>query len=407
MTMQSSRLIFILAIGVFGILNTEMGVVGMLPLVANEFHVDIATAGWLVSAFALVVAVAGPTMPLLCSKINRKTLMLLSPGIFLASNLVSAWASEFWVLLAARMIPAAFHPAYVSMAFTEAAKSVPPAESAKAVSKVFAGVSAGMVLGVPATAVIANTFSLSAAMLFFAVFNLIALIMTALFIPSLPVAKETSYGEQLQIVKKTSLLLSIGIVIFLNGAIFGFFSYISDYLGIVTGLAPEVISLYLFAYGLANIVGNMLAGKLLSTYARLTTLFLPFVLLLAYAVLYLAGSFPLATCLVVVGIGVLAGVNANMNQFIVAKAGREAPELANGLYLTSANLGTTLGTYLCGLFILSMGSAYALLGTFVFLLIGGFLVVTKIFLNQRKEKWEEENTSVPQRKEECIVSVTE
>lgn len=74
-------MILILTLGVFGILNTEMGIVGILPMIAEQYNVSIATAGWLVSGFALVVAAAGPTMPLLCSKMNRKTLMLAAGGI--------------------------------------------------------------------------------------------------------------------------------------------------------------------------------------------------------------------------------------------------------------------------------------------------------------------------------------
>ena len=74
-------MILILTLGIFGILNTEMGIVGILPMIAEQYNVSIATAGWLVSGFALVVAAAGPTMPLLCSKMNRKTLMLAAGGI--------------------------------------------------------------------------------------------------------------------------------------------------------------------------------------------------------------------------------------------------------------------------------------------------------------------------------------
>ena len=112
MNKYSSRMILILTLGVFGILNTEMGIVGILPMIAEQYNVSIATAGWLVSGFALVVAAAGPTMPLLCSKMNRKALMLVAGGIFMISNIISAFAPNFIILLIARVIPAAFHPAY-------------------------------------------------------------------------------------------------------------------------------------------------------------------------------------------------------------------------------------------------------------------------------------------------------
>lgn len=84
---STSLLVFILTLGVFGILNTEMGVVGILPLIAETFQVSISDAGWTVSVFALVVAFSGPILPLLFSGMNRKAVMLLSLGIFIINNL--------------------------------------------------------------------------------------------------------------------------------------------------------------------------------------------------------------------------------------------------------------------------------------------------------------------------------
>lgn len=53
-------LIFILTVGVFSIINTEMGVIGILPLLAERFGVTITRAGLLISLFALAVAFSGP-----------------------------------------------------------------------------------------------------------------------------------------------------------------------------------------------------------------------------------------------------------------------------------------------------------------------------------------------------------
>ncbi len=54
------------------------------------------------------------------------------------------------------------------------------------------GVSAGMVLGVPVMSYIANLFSLEIAMLAFALVNLIALALTIIYVPSMPVKEKMS-----------------------------------------------------------------------------------------------------------------------------------------------------------------------------------------------------------------------
>ena len=67
------RLVAILTFGVFGIINTEMGVVGIIPQIAETFGVTVPQAGWTVGVFALIVAVSAPVMPLLFSGTDRRT----------------------------------------------------------------------------------------------------------------------------------------------------------------------------------------------------------------------------------------------------------------------------------------------------------------------------------------------
>ncbi|EOH88416.1 MFS transporter [Enterococcus pallens] len=382
MDKQNKLLILLLTIGVFGILNTEMGIVGILPQIAEQFNVSVPTAGWLVSGFALVVAFAGPTMPLLFSKVNRKSVMLLALGIFTVSNVISMFATNFTVLLLARIIPAAFHPIYVSMAMTVAGTSVPPEQSAKAVSRVFIGVSAGMVLGVPVTSFIATETSFMMAMLFFAAVNALVFIATIFVVPSMPVKETLSYGKQLGVLKKPIMIFSILIVVFLNGAIFGFYSYLSDFLGNITEISVRTISLVLLFYGLANIVGNVIAGRILTIDPRRSTVVLPFTLFATYLLLFIFGHLSLVTTVIVALIGVLAGINSNVNQYLISEAGSEAPDFSNGLYLTAANLGTTFGTFFCGFFITEMGTQYSLFGTLIFVVLGLVSIVLRMYLQK-------------------------
>lgn len=371
-------LVFILTVGVFGIINTEMGVVGILPLIAETFNVSVPQAGWTVSVFALVVAASAPITPLLFSGINRKKVMLLALGLFTISNVISMFTSNFTVLLIARILPAFLHPVYVSMAFTVAAASVNKEQAPKAVSKVFVGVSAGMVLGVPVTSFIASEVSFSMAMLFFTVVNALVFVATILFIPSMPVKEKVSYGTQLSVLKKTTMWHSIIAVTLINGAMFGFFSYMSDYLKKVTEVSYNVISTVLLVYGLANIVGNVMAGKLLSINARRSIVIMPFALLLSYICLFVVGEWVAAMVIVILILGILAGIASNNMQYMITDAAPGAPDFANGMFLTSANLGTTIGTAICGTFIAEMGTRYSVFGALLFLIASIVFVYLRV-----------------------------
>lgn len=358
MVKKNHLLLFILTIGVFGIINTEMGVIGILPALADHYTVSVSHAGLLVSGFALAVAVSGPTMPLLFSGMNRKKVMMLVLGVFLLGNIVSIFTTNFTVALIARVIPALFHPIYCSMAFSVAAASVSKEEAPKAVSKVFIGVSAGMVVGVPIVSFIASAVSVEMAMAFFALVNAVVLMATILFVPTMPVKEKLSYGSQVRVLKKSVTWLSVVTVILLNSAVFGVYSYLAEYLSTVTQMSANSISIMLILFGGANMIGNVIAGKLLTRNAKKSISAFPFVLGTLYIVFLLFGQFSIPMTIIIVIWGVLAGIGGNFNQYWIMSSAPEAPDFANGLFLTSANLGTTVGAAAGGVFISGWGTQY-------------------------------------------------
>ncbi|MDG4849701.1 MFS transporter [Peribacillus frigoritolerans] len=374
MTKPNNLLIFILTIGVFGIINTEMGVIGILPSIADHFHVSISKAGLLVSLFALAVAVSGPTMPLLFSGMNRKKVMLLVLGVFVLGNIVSIFTTNFTLALVARIVPAFFHPIYCSLAFTVAADSVSKEEAPKAVSKVFIGVSAGMVVGVPIVSFIANAVSIEMAMAFFAIVNAIVFLATLIFVPSMPVKEKLSYGAQLSVLKKSITWLSIVAVILLNSAIFGVYSYLTEYLKTVTNMSSNTISLMLLIYGGANIIGNIAAGKLLTKNANKSVVIFPFALGAVYIILFLFGQFTVPMAILTLIWGILAGIGGNINQYWIMSSASESPDFANGLFLTAVNLGTTIGAAAGGLFISELGTQYVVFVGLLSLLLSSVMI---------------------------------
>jgi predicted MFS family arabinose efflux permease len=380
MSKQNNLLIVILTIGVFGILTTEMGVIGILPSIAEHFDISVAKAGLLVSLFALTVAISAPIMPILFSGINRKKIMLLVLGIFVLGNIVSIFASNFTVLLIARVIPAVFHPIYCSLALTVAATSVSKEEAPKAVSKVIMGVTAGMILGVPITNYIASETSIEMAMLFFAIVNAIAFIATLIFIPSLPVKERLSYGTQISVLKKPIVWLAIATVVFIGSATSSINSFIAEYLGTVTNISGGTLTLALFLLGLASLFGNIVGGRLLTKNAMKTATLFPIILGMVLLLSFLTGKSTGPMLITIMLWGILFAIGNNIGQYWITSSAPEAPDFANGLYLSCGNLGITIGTAVGGLFISGMGAQYVVLGgigfsilTLVSILLRGFI----------------------------------
>ncbi|WP_426427568.1 MFS transporter [Staphylococcus equorum] len=359
--MKNNKLIIlILTIGVFGILNTEMGFIGLIPQIAERFGVSTSTAGWLVSIFAIGIAISGPIMPLLLSKLERKKVMIIVLLIFIVSNIISVFTTSFTVLLIARVIPAIFHPVYIALAFSVASDSVNSKDAPKAVARVFIGVSAGMVVGVPIVNFLATQFNLSIALSFFALVNIIVLILTLIFIPKMPTKKSVTYGTQLSVLKRPLTWMSIIISILFNAAIFGVYSYLTDYLNIVTEAPSYYVSIILFLYGISNILGNIIAGKLLTSIPQTAIFLLPFALIIIYVSMFGLGSFLIPMAIISIFWGTLAGISANITQYVITSSAPDAPDLSNGIFLSAVNSGTTIGTFIGGIFITTLGSNYVI-----------------------------------------------
>lgn len=368
-------MIFILACGVFSILNTEMGIIGILPAAAAYYGVDIVQAGLLVSMFALGVAIAGPTMPLLCSRFRRKMIMTAVLGIFTLCNIVAVVAPSFEVLLAARVIPAFFHPVYCAAAFSLAAALVDKKDAPRAVARINMGVAAGMVIGVPVSNFLAAAFGFTEAMSFFVVVTGGMLLLTIFFIPDQFPGEAKQYGEQLQILRRFPVWTAIIAVILFNGSIFGVYNYLTEYLQEIVGVRGELASGLLLLYGLANVLGSYCGGRLLTFNALKTVNSFPLLVAGMYMfIIFLSGGSLLLLTAGIVVWGLLGGINANVNQFLVATAAEDAPDFGNGLFLTAANIGCVAGTFLSGIFIRSYGlDSLIFTGLFLALVSGIFI----------------------------------
>lgn len=373
-------LILILALGVFAIITTEVGIIGVLPQITQKFNISAAQAGWLVSIFALVVAVSGPFLTLLVSGINRKTILLTAVLLFAISNVVYAYTTRFDMMLIFRIIPAIFHPVFFSVALVTGAKLVPPEKSSQAVAKVFTGITAGFAFGVPLTSYLAERFSLEAAFWFGAVVSLIAFIGIWIWLPSMPVQEKISYGKQIGILRKPALWLNIATVVFIFAAMFSVYSYFAEYLGQVTQMGGSWISVMLLAFGVIMIAGNLVFGQLLHRNIPRTVLLFPVLYMAAYLLVFYAGSYFIPMIIMVFVWGAIHSGGLIVSQTWLTTESQEAPEFGNSLFVSFSNLGITLGTSIGGWFIAQLGIHQVIWSGIIFGLLALISIVVKIKL---------------------------
>ena len=153
----------------------------------------------------------------------------------------------------------------------------------------------------------------------------------------------------------------------------------------MTSVSYDVISTLLLVYGLANIVGNMAAGKLLALNPVRSMVMVPFALFCLYLCLFFSGGWLAAMAFIILSLGIIAGYGQNTMQYMITHAAPESPDFANALYLLSANLGTMLGAAVCGAFITVWGTRYSVFGSLLFLVAGIIFVTMRIRMAKPKE----------------------
>ena len=373
---KNNLIIYIMVLGTFGILSTEMGVVGILPQIAEYFNVSITQAGLFVSMFALTIAIFAIFMPVIFSKYERKKTFILVLTVFTVFTAIGAFVKDFNIALICRIIPAMFHPIYCSLSMTVAAEIVDPDKAQDAVSKVIMGVSAGMIIGVPITTFLASHLGYQYAMLLFTAINFIVLILTILFFPKIP-GKEYSYLSQISAAKTGVFLISVLGVIFLNAGMYTGYSYISEFLNVLTHIVGTNLSIVLLLYGVASIIGNWLGAKLLDRDSRKIILASPIVVSIILFGIFTVSSQTIPTVIFINFWGLFAGIINDISQYLMVSAAPQAPEFANGIFLSMGNVGVTIGTTIAGFVVAGIGVRYVMLFAILVLVFDLILLFTR------------------------------
>src|SRR5690606_5142704 len=115
-----------LFLAAFAFGTAEFVIAGVLPDVALGLGVSIPVAGYLVSGYAIGVAVGGPALAVLTKKLNRKFLVVLLGIGFTLGQALCAMAPNFELLLAARIFVSVLHGTYFGIALVIATSIVPP-----------------------------------------------------------------------------------------------------------------------------------------------------------------------------------------------------------------------------------------------------------------------------------------
>ncbi|MEV6512308.1 MFS transporter [Streptomyces sp. NPDC051642] len=348
-----------LALGGFGIGLTEFVIAGLLPQVSHGLHVSTAAAGWLISGYALTVAVGAIAVTAATASLPQKPILVGLVALFVAGNLLSAIAPGYGLMLLGRVIAALCHGSFFGIGSLVARRLVPPERASRAVALMFTGLTVANVLGVPFGALVGERWGWRATFWAITAIGAVALIAIAALIPAWAGARDgrADLRTQLRAFRSTQVWLTLTATALGYGGMFGAFSYLAYTFTRVAGFSTTDVAWLLVVYGTGLVVGNIAGGRgadhnrdvtLLVSLAGLAITLLTFGLL--------ANSRPASVVLVfLLGVFGFATVPGMITRVTDAAGGVPLAASAN---VSASNVGNAVGAWAGGL-VISAGFGYA------------------------------------------------
>ncbi|SDP27651.1 MFS transporter, DHA1 family, arabinose polymer transporter [Streptomyces sp. cf386] len=346
-----------LALGGFGIGLTEFLIAGLLPQVASSLAVSEAAAGWLISGYALSVAVGAIALTAATARLPRKNVLVGLVALFVIGNLLSALAPSYPVMMLGRVVAALCHGSFFGIGSLVAGSLVAPERKSRAVAVMFAGLTVANVLGVPFGALVGERWGWRAAFWAVTAIGVVALAGIVVLVPGRAGRAPTGspgpvppsgLRAQVRAFRSGQVWLTLAATALGYGGMFGAFSYIAYTFTEVGGFSPADVAWLLMVYGVGLVVGNLIGGRA-ADHDRDRALVLFLLGLTVTLVLFglLAASATASVVLIfLMGLFGFAGVPGLITRVTDFAHGAALAASAN---VSASNVGNALGAWLGGL----------------------------------------------------------
>lgn len=349
--------LYALALGGFGIGLTEFVIMGLLPEVAADFGVTEPVAGYLISGYALSVAVGAIAMTAALSRMPRKRALLLLMVLFIVGNLLCAVAPTYGMTMVGRVVAALCHGAFFGIGAVVAADLVPANRRAAAISIMFAGLTVANVAGVPLGTFLGQAAGWRATFWAVTAVGVLGLVGIAVLVPRTEHRSAGSVLSEFRIFRGRQVWLSMAVAVLGYGGMFGAFSYIAFTLTGVSGFSSAAVPWLLVVFGVGTVTGNVLGGRAADrnlVKALVTVIAVLAVVLVLFALTAQSKAATVVGLLLMGGFG-FATVPALQTR--IMRYTDAAPTLGSGANIAAFNVGNAFGAWAAGL-ALAAGAGY-------------------------------------------------
>lgn len=241
---------------------SEFIMVGILPDIAADLKISEVTVGNLVSLFAFVYAPVTPLGSALSARFPRFATHLTLIGIFLAGNILCAFAPNYAVLVVARIMIALVSGTLVAVAMTYAPDVTTDRFRTKFIAWVFSGFSIASVVGVPVGTWVANTFGWRWAFHMINVLTIVLIIGMVMVLPRNSHIVKIGFLPQFRLFFDRRIQLGVLDVVCGAAASYVFYTYLTPIMRDEVHVPEQYLSVGLVIFGAACLWSNLYGGKL-------------------------------------------------------------------------------------------------------------------------------------------------
>lgn len=241
---------------------SEFIVVGILPDIAADLKISEVTVGNLVSLFAFVYAPVTPLGSALSARFPRFATHLTLIGIFLAGNLLCAFAPNYAVLVVARIMIALVSGTLVAVAMTYVPDVTTDRFRTKFIAWVFSGFSIASVVGVPVGTWVANTFGWRWAFHMINVLTIMLIVGMVVALPRNSHIVKIGFLPQFRLFFDRRIQLGVLDVVCGAAASYVFYTYLTPIMRDEVHVPEQYLSVGLAIFGAACLWSNLYGGKL-------------------------------------------------------------------------------------------------------------------------------------------------
>ena len=342
-----------LAFGTFGLGISEFVMMGILPYLAEDYHISIAGAGHFISAYAIGVCVGAPLVALTCRKMPLRNILVMLVGMMVLAAEAIAFcptpaATEagggwhYLLMMLFRFMAGLPHGAYFGVSSIVCERLAKEDKAASSIAIVSFGMAVANLVGIPLGTFLAGAMSWRMVFALAGLWDLLTLIALLKWLPYMEPMPDNGVKAEFRFLKSLAPWLIILATIMGNGGVFCWYSYVSPTMTQLAGVPEAWMSGIMILAGAGMVMGNQLGGRLSDRFgAGRTGRSLDIAICLTLLMIsWTALLFVATACLFAV---------SSPQQLLILRFSRGGELMGGALVQIAFNFGNAVGAWLGGL----------------------------------------------------------